>query len=280
MFKSFNIIAKLNSENDLFVQRVLTLVRCVLFESKLHEKVANSKNLNHLVVAIGGDGTMLEAIRCAALTGSTAVGINLGRVGFLTDIGIGDHSLTELASTFKKLLQGQLSSFQELRTVLTTSVQPLHKLAANEVTVSQLYADSMITYRLTINNFNAGIHRANAIMVATATGSTAYSLSAGGALMMPDIGAIQVVPVAPLTMTSRPIVVSSRHSVKIEAWGGPISVRFDGQRIDMEDQERVYTREHPYEIVVSSFEYKASILHLEDWNFFNILTEKLGWIKE
>lgn len=280
MFNNLQIVPKLNSENDYYVQRVVQSIKAAGKRAKLdfNPDAAAEKTL---VVAVGGDGTMLEAMRRSARYGSVALGVNLGRVGFLSDISVTDKTLVPLIETMEAILQNRMSVFVEERTVLKaqTCVQDM-QLAGNEITVSQRYSDSMICYQLKIGNMNAGMHRANSIMVATATGSTAYSLSAGGALMMPDLQSMQIVPVAPLTLTSRPIVVPSRLQVQIDAWGGPVSVRVDGQPYAGVNTERVYTKEDPFRIWIEAYQHPAKILHIEGWNYFDVLTTKLGWIKE
>ena len=135
----------------------------------------------------------------------------------------------------------------------------------------------MITYRLLFDDTDAGIYRANSILVSSPTGSTAYSLSAGGALMMPSIQALQVVPVAPLTMTARPIIVSADTQIEIQAWGGQVATRSDG--LEWITSHVDYTKEEPFSLFVQN-QGSVRILHNKDWNFFDMLTQKLGWIKE
>lgn len=163
--------------------------------------------------------------------------------------------------------------------MLSTEIDGRQFIAGNEIGVAPVHSDSMICYRLEIGGMDAGVHRANAILASTATGSTAYSLSAGGALMVPDVNSIQLVPVAPLTMTSRPIVVAGKSKVKITAWGGDIAVRCDGQVVNLQHTLK-YTQKHPFEIQITTHKKRVKILHLKGWNFFEMLTQKLGWQKE
>lgn len=278
-FKSILLVPKLNAAKDPSVQQVMDLILRTagrLTIDILHDK--NDERFGHdtLVIAIGGDGTMLEAMRVAARVNATAVGVNLGRIGFLTDIGVQEHITHAIAAAILRLTD----TFIEERILLQTSLG--ETLAVNEVSVSQLYADAMITYRLLIGNVDAGIHRANGILISTPTGSTAYSLSVGGALMMPEMDAIQIVPVAPSTMTSRPIIVPSTTPVELHVWGGDVVVRADGQIVQDVITEGFITssKENPYKITVTPFKNKAKILHFAGWNFFDVLTEKLGWKHE
>jgi len=150
-------------------------------------------------------------------------------------------------------------------------------IAGNEVSVSRDTSDSMITYRLIFDDTDAGIYRANSVLISSPSGSTAYSLSAGGALMMPAIQAMQVVPVAPLTMTARPIIISPDTHVEIQAWGGKIATRADG--LEWMHTNTEYTKEHPFTVFMQSHG-DVRILHDKNWDYFSMLTQKLGWIRE
>lgn len=271
-FNTVHIVPKLNAATDPSTLAVLDLIMTTAV--RLNASVIGKAAVNEdtLVIAVGGDGTMLEAMRIAATANATAIGVNLGRIGFLTDISVQQHLTHALAAAILRLTD----TFIEERTLLQTSLNGA--LAVNEVSVSQLYADSMITYRLLIGNVDAGVHRANGILVSTPTGSTAYSLSVGGALMMPEMDAIQIVPVAPSTMTSRPIIVPSSTHIELHVWGGNVTVRADGQIVDDKVESwRPPTKTDPHKITIRPYQNKAKILHFAGWNFFDVLTEKLGW---
>lgn len=277
-FTSVFLVPKLNAANDPTILKIVDMITDTA--ERLDVVVIEDRNdplldENTLVVAIGGDGTMLEAMRIAAKANATAIGVNLGRIGFLTDISLEYHLTHAIAAALLQLTD----TFIEQRILLQTSVSDT--LAVNEISVSQLYADSMITYQLRIGNVDAGVHRANGILIATPTGSTAYSLSVGGALMMPDMKAIQIVPVAPSTMTSRPIIVPARMPVELFVWGGDVTVRADGQIVDdVKTANWKPTRDCPYKLTVTPYKNTANILHFLGWNFFDVLTEKLGWKHE
>lgn len=271
-FTSVHIVPKLNATNDPSITSVVNMIEDIA--NRLDVEVVGKTRVTQdtLAIAIGGDGTMLEAMRIAASANATAIGVNLGRIGFLTDVSVQEHLTHTIAAAILRLTD----TFIEERTLLETS--HADTLAVNEVSVSQLYADSMITYRLLIGNVDAGVHRANGLLVSTPTGSTAYSLSVGGALLMPEMDAIQIVPVAPSTMTSRPIIVPASTSIELHAWGGDITIRADGQIVDdVAAAGWTPTKECPYKVTIKPFKNKAKILHFAGWNFFDVLTEKLGW---
>lgn len=277
-FTSIFLVPKLNAAKDPTILRIVDLITDTA--ERLNVRIIEGRTdtelgENTLVVAIGGDGTMLEAMRIAAEANATAIGVNLGRIGFLTDVSLEEHLTHAIAAALLCLTD----TFVEERILLKTSINST--LAVNEVSVSRLYADSMITYQLRVGNVDAGVHRANGILVATPTGSTAYSLSVGGALMMPDMKAIQIVPVAPSTMTSRPIIVPARMPIELLVWGGDVTVRADGQIVDTaQEGDKVPTRDNPYRLTIAPYKHTANILHFDGWNFFDVLTEKLGWKHE
>lgn len=277
MFYSIHLIPKLNSMDDPVVQRTIEMIERVA-QGLGVQVVPRDQILGHtLIIAVGGDGTMLEAMRLAALCDATALGVNLGRVGFLSDLNLEHPKHGNIDTVITDILSQDLSTFVEQRTVLVTSLDG-NVLACNEISVSPLYSDTLLTYHLRVGAFSAGVHRANGILIATSTGSTAYSLSAGGALMMPELDAIQIVPVAPLTMTSRPLIVPSNSVVDLELIGEGLAVRADGQIINRTDHE--YTKASPYRLTIRRYLRQSKVLHLADWNFFDSLTQKLGWIKQ
>lgn len=277
MFYTVHILSKLNSEDDPAVRAVVKQVEVAVLACGIKRVDRFDIEGHTLIIAVGGDGTMLEAMRMAALHDATAIGINLGRVGFLSDINVKDEVHGPVEAQLYKLLSGQLLTHVEHRTVLVSSIND-RAIACNEISVSPLQSDSMVTYHLHVGHTSAGIHRANSIMVSTATGSTAYSLSAGGALMMPELDALQIVPVAPITMTSRPLLVPGSSNIRLEVISTGIAVRTDGQMIDSNGSS--WTRKDPYVISIRRYLREAKVLHITGWNYFDVLTQKLGWIKE
>lgn len=278
MFKSVYVVPKYDAENDPLVVMISNAVKNVAEKRQLFTYIDPKRvNENTLVVAIGGDGTMLGAMRIAAQCHAVAMGINLGRIGFLTDFsGWVGQSIAEAA--FEDVLEYANIIYPiEERLMIRAWHNNETVVAGNEISISRDKSDSMITYRLVFDDTDAGIYRANSLLVSSPSGSTAYSLSAGGALMMPAIQAMQVVPVAALTMTARPIVVSHDTNIEIQAWGGQIATRADG--LEWMHTNAEYTKDNPFTLFVQSHG-TVRILHNKDWNYFDMLTQKLGWIKE
>lgn len=275
-FTKVYIVRKLNHADGPIVKTVAAqVVRAAQYIGHLVIDDVTKIDKDTLIVAVGGDGTMLEAMRLAVMKEAIATGINLGKVGFLTDFANAGLLYTELLELFDDSCGFPLES----RIAITAN-----RVGAegndfpipvfNEFVLSNVSSDEIITYRLRIDNVDAGEHRANAVIVGTPTGSTAYTLSNGGSLLYPSMNVMQIVPVAPLSLSSRPIIVPGNAEISI-------SIKTDGTTALKGDGIRVCEFRENQDIDVSITGYKnpVRILHTKDWNFFNMLTDKLGWKK-
>lgn len=271
MYTSVHVIRKINSESNRMVQHYATIVEQAAAAANVRLVSAPGIDERTLIVAVGGDGTMLEAMRLSALRGGVSVGINMGNVGFLTDMSPDSVNVDNMVA----LIHGDVDAVIEHRIALVGSSPDRNVLSCNEISVAPTSSDTMITYRLRVDHHDAGTHRANSFLISTATGSTAYALSAGGALMMPSVDALQLVPVAPMTLTSRPIIVPSSSTITVEAYGGGISVRSDGQVVNGQPQRA--TSERPYVVTVEKHPNPVRVTHVPRWNFFSVLSQKFGW---
>lgn len=268
--KNFGIISKLNDTSD------AVRIACMYIEKACEELGMTYAPVavydkGGIVFAVGGDGTMIEAMKQAAGTNAIVVGVNMGRVGFLTDVNIRNCGTNrDFADFIKHIITSDESTITE-RLMLQNNMRPSF-MAMNEFTVSATRPDGLLEYDLFIDDYAAGHHRANSVIISTPTGSTAYALSAGGALMLPELEAIQITPVAAMSMTSRSIVVPATSEVTIK-FHQSAYLNCDGQLVSHYDQ-------HPDCFVGIKFkaaEHKTRVLHNEGWNFFHVLSEKLGW---
>ncbi len=229
-----------------------------------------------LFVAVGGDGTMLAAMKMARASGLGAriLGFNTGKLGFLTDF-----APDSVEATLSKAFSDELACDE--RHLLLASVrlpgdtESSQSLAVNEFSLANLYTGSILSFDLFIGGNFAGSHRADALIVATPTGSTAYALSAGGPVVDPSAPILQILPVAAATMTSRPIVASASQGVTVRLKPHPgetYSFKPDTQRA----LERRVSADHPVDF---SFELDGAVtlLHERGWNFYDTLTRKLHW---
>lgn len=221
-----------------------------------------------LAIVVGGDGTMLGIARRLAPYGVPLIGVNQGRLGFMTDIP-SDRMLPVLAD----MLDGKLTS--ERRMLLEGSVlrerqEIFRGLAFNDVVVARGTGSGMVELRVTVDGHFMYNQRSDGLIVSTPTGSTAYALSAGGPILQPQLGGIVMVPIAPHALSNRPIVLSDERVIEIElASGRDSSVNFDMQSL---------TTLHPHDrVVIRRSQYVATFLHPHGWSYFDTLREKLHW---
>jgi len=221
-----------------------------------------------LCVVVGGDGTMLGIGRQLAPYGVPLIGINQGRLGFITDI-----PLDGFEATLRPMLAGQFD--EDHRSLMQARVMRdghcvFSALAMNDVVVNRGATAGMVELRVEVDGHFVANQRADGLIIATPTGSTAYSLSAGGPLMHPSIPGWVLVPIAPHTLTNRPIVLATVSEVAIELVAGrDASANFDMQSLA--------TLMHGDRIVVTRSQYQVRFLHPKGWSYFDTLRGKLHW---
>ena len=183
-----------------------------------------------LALVVGGDGTMLGIGRQMAEFGVPVVGINQGRLGFITDIALGDYQ-----DTLKPILRGQYQ--EDRRWMMQAQVMRgghcvFSATAMNDVVVNRGATSGMVELRVEVDGRFVANQRADGLIIASPTGSTAYALSAGGPMLHPSIGGWVLVPIAPHTLSNRPIVLSDSGEVAIEIVAGrDASASFDQQSL-------------------------------------------------
>lgn len=226
-----------------------------------------------VAVVLGGDGTMLAIARELAPYNIPLIGINQGRLGFITDI-----PLKDITTILPMMLRGQYE--EESRAMLEGSVlRPIpgdgfetiyEGHAINEVLVSRGATASMIELRAEIDGQFVTNYRADGLIVSTPTGSTAYALSSGGPIMHPGLGGWVMVPIASHTLSNRPLVVSDDVTITIEIVAGrDASMNFDMQSIaSLLHGDRVTIRRSAHQV---------RFLHPEGWNYYATLRRKLRW---
>ena len=221
-----------------------------------------------LAIVVGGDGTMLAIARQLAPFGVPLIGINQGRLGFLTDIALSDME-TALAA----MLAGDY--VEETRTMLDASLTRAaggseHAEALNDVVVNRGALGGMIDCAVAIDGRFVHAMRADGLIVATPTGSTAYALSAQGPIVDPVVPAILLVPVAPHALSNRPIVVRDSVAIEIVLLGGKdASLHCDGQaNFPLSEGDRVVVRRAAHHV---------RFLHPKDHDHFAMLRRKLHW---
>ena len=223
-----------------------------------------------LCVVVGGDGSMLSACRKMAFSKVPLLGVNLGRLGFLTDI-----SPNEIENLFFPVLQGDFKS--STRFLLEASVYRNSRLigadiAVNDIALHPGMAVKMMSFELNVDGEFVYSQSSDGLIVASPTGSTAYSLSAGGPLVYPTLNAMVVVPMNPHTLSSRPIVLDSASVIDITVSEtnklNPV-VTCDGQNDIVTMPGDVIT--------ISRYKDEITLIHPQNSNFYDACRSKLGW---
>lgn len=225
-----------------------------------------------LAVVVGGDGTMLHAARQLARYDRPLVGINQGRLGFMTDIARSD-----MLEAMSQLMDGAFT--QEERLLLDTEVvfggasaswQPQANLAFNDVVIDKGATGRMIEFELRVDDEFIYSARADGLIICTPTGSTAYALSANGPILHPKLGGIALVPLCPHALSNRPITLpdSARIEVRL-VQGANARAHFDGQEtVDLMPGDSVRLVRSPH---------RVRLLHPPGYSYFAMLRQKLHW---
>ena len=220
-----------------------------------------------MALSIGGDGTFLHTATCVGNKGIPILGINTGHLGFLTDL-----SGNEAGSALQTILCGQYKV--EERTLLqieaNNDIEQLWPYSLNEVALLKQDSASMISIRTTIDGEYFNTYKADGLIIATPTGSTAYALSAGGPILMPQAANWVLAPVAPHSFTVRPLVVNDdvTISLQVSCRTGKFMLSCDGRSVQMQAGETITLRKAPFTI---------KVVKAYDHSFSQTLRNKLMW---
>jgi len=218
-----------------------------------------------LVIVLGGDGTLLSVAHIAARRNVPVMGVNLGSLGFLTEV-----PLAEMTLALEAVLSGRTDVVSP-RMMLETAWRGATDLTLNDVVINKAAKARMIQYIVSVNGREIVRLRADGLVVATPTGSTAYSLSAGGPIIQPAVPAIVLTPICPHTLSFRPTVISSDARVRIEMKtpGEEVYLTLDGQRGGEMDGDGV--------VEVRKADSVLRLVASPRRNYFDLLQEKLRW---
>jgi len=221
-----------------------------------------------LALVVGGDGTMLGIGRLLAKFGVPLIGINQGRLGFITDIAFEDYQ-----AVLGPMLRGDFE--EDRRWMMQAQVVRdgrcvFNATAMNDVVVNRGATSGMVELRVEVDGRFLANQRADGLIIASPTGSTAYALSAGGPLLHPSIAGWVLVPIAPHTLSNRPIVLSDTGEITVEIVAGrDASANFDMQSLA--------SLMHGDRITVKRSEDQMRFLHPKGWSYFDTLRKKLHW---
>lgn len=220
-----------------------------------------------IVISIGGDGTMLNTAYCAQFTETPILGVNFGKLGFLAEIDI--NNIKALVDDIKN----QHYSVEE-RLILTAECRqhPIETLfAINDIVIDKAGWPKMIEITVSVDNEYVTSFSADGLIVATPTGTTGYSLSAGGPIVSPKADVITLSPICPHSLTMRPLVLPNNQeiSIRVDSFHKEVQVNCDGQR--------VFAFAPPLELTIKKGERPIKLIHTTSTTYFEILREKLLW---
>ena len=238
-------------------KKTLTDVCASLDSVGLDYEIVDLDNLKSgfdMVCAIGGDGTILKASRYYAQTSTPVMGINLGRLGFL--------SLFSSTENIGTVIKEQKYTIRE-----RMMLRSFNHTALNDIVIKGSSGGRTSRFNLYINETKIGDYIADGIIISTPTGSTAYGLSAGGPVLHPGFDAMVIVPICAHTMTARPLVVPAKEIIRIKSLDEMLDVTFDGQTATKEVNE----------VVVEHSEKKSKLVFPQNYKFYSVLHDKLHW---
>lgn len=222
-----------------------------------------------LGVVVGGDGTMMGAARTWGLSGVPLIGVNEGRIGFLTDVPSdealaklseilgGKHKREERGALNVRLIDGDKMVFEDV--------------AINDLAVKHSNLSKLMEFSLFIDGEFVNTQHADGVIVATPTGSTAYALSAGGSLVHPSSNVLNIVPICPQSLSNRPLIVPEWNEIRI------VPSDMENAYIALDGMEKKVSERFGAFVSIRKNERKATFLHPLDYSYFHGLRNKLNW---
>jgi NAD+ kinase len=258
---------------DWFTQRGIT-VYTEEMASRAHvtqclEEETSIPDTVDLVVVLGGDGTLLGAARKVGRYGLPILGVNLGGLGFLTEI-----PLEMLYKDIEKVFTGQVAIEPRLMlraSVLRNAEEKCRFSVLNDIVINKGALARIIDLRVSIDGHFLTTFRADGLIISTPTGSTSYNLSAGGPILYPDLEALILTPICPFTLTQRPIILRDTSVIEVQMGkhNEEVILTFDGQvGFDLTVHDKV---------IISKSEKKLKLIKSPDQDYYDILRTKLKW---
>lgn len=223
------------------------------------------KNVD-LLLTIGGDGTLISTVRRAYSYDLPVVGVHAGKLGFLADL-----DLSELEKFIEKMLQGECRIDERvmLEAVITTSSGKTKVIAFNDIVLTRPSISKMIHLEMRVDGRAFNTYYGDGVIISTPTGSTAYNLSAGGPVLFPLTRVFVLTPISPHSLTQRPVVLPAHFEIEVHT---P-----DQSGLAIVDGQDIYEFGSEDSIIIRLAEESAQLIHSEEFNYFDVLKEKLGW---
>jgi NAD+ kinase len=244
----------------------------VFFEKEIAEKLGNNNGMDgidmasvvDIIVSFGGDGTLLRAVRSLGGIDVSIVGINMGGLGFMTVV-----NLNEMFGAMKMILDGNYRISK--RMMLNVSADGTSHSALNDIVINRGNLSRMLNMETFVDGKYLTTFKADGLILSTPTGSTAYSLSAGGPIIFPELSSIIINPICPHTLTNRPVVLPSDVSIEVSLWAkeGSATVTMDGQDS--------FSFKSGDSITVTKSKHCVNLIDSPHRDYLEILRTKLGW---
>ncbi len=241
------------------IQEIIHILETGLKSSNAQYVISDSENLGKdfdFVFAIGGDGTILNVAKFYAPLNIPVMGVNLGRLGFLSQADLYMFSLI-----LKDITEGKYKIEERI------GLECNGHIALNDFVVKSCQSTRAAKFGLEINSAPVCEYISDGLIISTPTGSTAYCLSAGGPILAPTVEAFTIVPICPHTLTARPLVIPDNEILTIHSDDCPLSVAADGCDLKINSNK----------VTIKKSGCKIKLAFLNDNNFYNVLREKLFW---
>ena len=259
-------------ENEVYMQKLIQeltdnhveVVDCFTRHGELDGHV-------DMLLSIGGDGTMLDAVPLVGDSGIPMLGINMGRLGFISSV-----AKEEIHEAIKEIVEGRFTTESRTLLELVAPQGVFHdkvNYALNEINIIRNPEHSLLTIKVFVNDTFLNTYWGDGILMATPTGSTAYSLSAGGPILTPDSHCFVITPIAAHNLTVRPIVIPDDSVVRIQVEGREKKFVFSMD-------SRVCALDTSVELVVRKANFCINTVRMEGTDFFSTIRNKLSWGKD
>lgn len=226
--------------------------------------IKDFEKYSDMVITFGGDGTLLHAAYHLIGSDTPIMGVNVGKLGFLAE-----YSVTDLEESIMYLLKGNYRIVD--RSTLQVTVGNKAHYALNEILLERASEAKMIAVRAFVNDHHVADYRADGVIIATPTGSTAYSLSSGGPIITPSADVLCITPISPHTLTVRPLVIRDDSEIRLELIGEISNAQIvaDGRIIGQVSKGNT--------VIIKKGEYIVKLVKRADSTYYDVLREKLLW---
>jgi NAD+ kinase len=248
--------------HDFIKERISFHQEVVLFHDH-----TDLKGQADLLFSVGGDGTMLHSVRLVRDSGIPISGINLGRMGFLSSIPPG-----EIFSAVEDIMEQRYRIVKRtlIRLIAPHTLFPDFNFAFNELSINKKETSSLVVVHVWVNDKLLHSYWADGLIIATPTGSTAYSLSCGGPILTPDSNNFVITPIAPHNLSVRPVVIPDNSLIRIK-----VDSRDEQALVGLDSQSAVITPDN--ELIVGKADFEINLVQRLNENFFSTIRAKLNW---